>query len=141
MYILGNNTLLSLLRCQIKHLEISIRDKKGTINARYALKIFSSLIMISYYLTDLTFSLRWIDDPIEYPFYDLSPKSYVSSTLTKLVVNLYKFEHCLHLLDGRFKYLSVFIPDIMTIYRSSSDIANRVRINMTIKYKKPFEIE
>ncbi|CAF2521459.1 unnamed protein product [Rotaria sp. Silwood2] len=123
-HLTGDNILLRLFTNQITHLEVSICDKKRGAPGRNEVDIFSLMLSIGKCLTDLAFGLRWIDERIEFSFFDLPSTTCVSSSLTKLVITLHTFDDCLHLLDGRLKHLSMLIIDIMKIRRTSPNIDN-----------------
>ena len=56
----------------------------------------------------------------------------VSSTLTKLKINVKTFDDCLYLLDGRFNCLSTLIIDIQKIRPLLANIDNMVKILLII---------
>ncbi|CAF4454471.1 unnamed protein product, partial [Rotaria socialis] len=81
--------------------------------------MFALILSISKCLIDLTFTER-----IQISFSNLPSASCVSSTLTKLKINVSTFDDCLYLLDGRLQHLSILIIDIDEISDSSSNIDN-----------------
>lgn len=115
-----------------------ICDKIREVSDGNELDIFSLILCIGEYLTDLTFSQSWSDERITFSFFNVISTSCVSSSLTKLVINLQTFDDCLYLLDGRLKHLSILIISMMKIDNSSSNIDNTVSINLTIEYKKTY---
>jgi len=64
---------------------------------------------------------------------DISYPGSLSSTLTKLTINVNSFNDCLYLLNGSLQSLSTLIIRIKKINRSSSIIDNKVNISVTIK--------
>ncbi|CAF4894152.1 unnamed protein product [Rotaria socialis] len=81
--------------------------------------MFALILSISKCLIDLTFTER-----IQISFSNLPSTNCVSSTLTKLKINVNTFDDCLYLLDGRLQHLSIMIIDIDEISDSSSNIDN-----------------
>jgi len=92
------------------------------------LNMFALILSIDKHLCDLTFSQYSINKKLFIPIFNLPTTSCVSSTLTKLTINVNSFDDCLYLLDGRLEYLSTLIIDIATITDSSSNKDNTVSI-------------
>ncbi|CAF4314197.1 unnamed protein product [Rotaria sp. Silwood2] len=123
-HLTGDNILPHLFTNQITRLEVRIRDRERGVPGGSELNIVSFILSIGKCLTDLTFGLRWIDECMEFSFFELPSTTFVSSSLTKLVITLYTFDDCLYLLDGRLKHLSILSIDIVKIRRASSNIDN-----------------
>ena len=136
LYIEDSDKLRDLLTFQITHLEVHIRDKqRGQIPAGSPLGIFTSVLMMGECLTNLTFSLWWIDESRDFSFLARPSIICQSSTLTKLVITVYNFDDCLYLLDGRLKRLSTLIIDIKKLRNPLANIDNTVSKNVIIDNK------
>ena len=130
LFIEGDEKLRHLLPSQITHLEVRIRDRKReALPAGGSLGIFTYILTMGECLTNLTFSLRWIDEGREFSFLRRPSIVCESSSLTKLVITVYNFDDCLYLLDGRLKRLSTLIIDIKKIKNSLANIDNTVSRN------------
>ena len=64
----------------------------------------------------------------------LSSSTFSSSTLMKLCINVYNFEDCLSLLDGRLKQLSTLIVVIVNVEDHSSIVHNSVSLSYLIYF-------
>ena len=63
-------------------------------------------------------------------------RSSLSSTLTKLKINVGTFVDCLILLDGRLPRLSTLIVNVITVFKPIIDITQGVSVDSTILFKK-----
>jgi len=91
--------------------------------------MFALILSISKCLIDLTFTFTQC---IGISFSNLPSTSCVSSTLTKLKIEVNTFDDYLYLLDERLQHLSILIIHIIEITDSSSNIDNTVSINKFI---------
>jgi hypothetical protein len=136
LYIEGGVKLRHLLTFQITHLEVRIRDReRELLPAGGPLGIFTYVLTMGECLTNLTFSLWWIDEGREFSFLRRPSMVCESSSLTKLVITVYNFDDCLYLLDGRLKHLSTLIIDIKKLRNPLPDIDNTVSRNVIIHNK------
>lgn len=106
---------------------LSVTGKKGnhdefTMNWRanffiYILTMFANLIRLKFYQNE--------NNPTEYLlFNDQSLMFY--STLVELHINVYNFNDCLYLLDGRFNQLRILFVNAFYIWPLQSTIINQV---------------
>ncbi len=126
-YFVGETTIYRLLLNQITHLTIDIYFDKNQSN------IFLLILYLGKHLTDLTYHHWFSPEHLENTTFDLS-LSHISSTLTKLTINVTTFNDCLYLLDGSLQSLTVLIIHINNITYSSSVIDNKVIISSIIHY-------
>ncbi|CAF4185915.1 unnamed protein product, partial [Rotaria sordida] len=123
-HLTGDTILFRLLTNQITQLQVNIYDKIREVSDGNELNLFSLILSIGKYLTDVTFSQWWSDDHTTFSFFNQISTTCVSSSLTKLIITEQTFDDCLYFLDGRLKYLSILIICIMKIKDASSNIDN-----------------
>ncbi|CAF1086880.1 unnamed protein product [Rotaria sordida] len=124
-YLTGDTKLRYLLTNQITHLNIDILDQVTTeLNNENESNIFTLILSIGKCVTDLTFS-QWLCCKHTWiSIFHLPSTSCVSSTLTKLNINVNTFDDCLYLLDGHLDSLSTIIINIRKISPPLLDIDN-----------------
>jgi hypothetical protein len=94
----------------------------------------STILSTGKRLTDLNFS-QWIcHKRSQISIFHMPSTSCVSSTLTKLNIDVNTFDDCLYLLDGGLDSLSILIINILTISDPLSNIDNTVRTHSIIVY-------
>jgi hypothetical protein len=125
VYFVGETTVYRLLTNQIKQLEVDIRFDKNQSN------IFLLILSLGKHLTDLTFHHRFSFDHPPNRTFDQS-STHISSTLTKLIINVPTFYDCLYLLDGRLRSLAALIIDIHYISYPLSTIDKTVILSSII---------
>ena len=133
VFFVGETTVYRLLTNQITHLKVDILFDKNESN------LFLLILSLGKHLTDLTFHHRFSSEHLGNPTFDLS-SSHISSTLTKLMINVTSFDDCLYLLDGSLESLTALIIDINKIFNSSSIIDNTVIMSSIIVCEKKNEI-
>ena len=94
---------------------------------------------MSKHLTDLTFHHQFSSEHLGNRTFDLS-SSHISSTLTKLIINVTTFSDCLYLLDGSLESLTALIIDINKIAYSLTIIDSTVIMISIIVYEKKNKI-
>ncbi|CAF4645556.1 unnamed protein product, partial [Rotaria sp. Silwood2] len=121
--------LRRLLTNQITHLNVEINgDRRGDLSDENELNMFELILSLGEYLIDLTFSQWFPNRDFEIPTLNITSTSCVSSTLTKLNIEVNTFDDCLYLLDGRLQCLSTFIIEIFEIFYSSANINNTKKL-------------
>lgn len=93
----------------------------------YTKNIYAMLFIFKK-LKHLSIVSSSINDYPPLSLYISPPITFSSSLLTKLCINVYLFEDCLALLDGRFKQLTTFIVQVKFISRRVSTSHNRVSL-------------
>jgi hypothetical protein len=85
-------------------------------------------------LCDLTFNQCILNKNLRVSIFNLPTTSCVSSTLTKLNINVNTFDDCLYLLDGRLECFSTLIVDISAITESSlnKDNTDSISLNKSV---------
>jgi hypothetical protein len=124
-YFVGETTVNRLLTNQITYLTVDILFDKNESN------IFLLILSLGEHLTDLTFHHRFSPKYLGNASFDLS-SSHISSTLTKLMINVTTFNDCLYLLDGSLESLTALIIDINKISYSSLSIIDNTVIMSSI---------
>ncbi|UJR29663.1 hypothetical protein I4U23_017211 [Adineta vaga] len=114
-------TVFHLLNNQIRHLRVDILSDQNESN------IFLLILNVGKHLTDMMFHHRFSSECLGNTSFDLS-RSHISSTLTKLTINVTSFDDCFYLLDGRLEYLTILIIDIKKISYSALTINNTVKL-------------
>ena len=119
-------------------LHILILILKNTIEhcSKTVSNIFALILSLCKKLIDLNFCDMFFTRKYSISVSDLSATSYISSTLTKLKINVATFNDCLYLLDGRFDCLSTLIINVLNIYYPISDIDKTVSIISMIILEK-----
>ncbi|CAF1320300.1 unnamed protein product [Rotaria sordida] len=125
MYIESDTKLRYLLTNQITHLNIDIVYQVTTeLDNENESNIFTLILSIGKCITNLTFSQWFYYKDSGISIFHLSSTSCVSSTLTKLNIDVNTFDDCLYLLDGHLDSLSTMIIDIFQISAPLLDIDN-----------------
>ncbi|CAF2668198.1 unnamed protein product [Rotaria sp. Silwood2] len=113
-YLIGDTILIRLLTKQITHFNLKINSRTIESFDRYEPTLFAMILSFAKCLTDFTF-LQSIRDPLINSIFNLFSTNCVSSTLTKLKIDVNTLDDCLYILDGRSDCLSTLIIDIETI--------------------------
>ncbi|CAF3079538.1 unnamed protein product [Rotaria sp. Silwood2] len=121
IFFVGETTAYRLLTNQIKHLNVDIVYDKNASN------IYLLILSLGKHLTDLTFHNRFSSEHLGNPTFVVS-SIHISSTLTKLIINVTIFDDCLYLLDGSLQSLTALIIDIIGIFELSSIIDNTKKL-------------
>ncbi|CAF4129116.1 unnamed protein product [Rotaria sordida] len=124
----NNDTLYHLLSKQITHLTVNIYSKKEEISNGKKRNMLPLILFIGHKLSDLTFLQEMQTKYITISYLNTSHIKCLSSTVTKLRVNVNTFDDCLYLLNGSIKSLSTLIIRIYKIKRSSSKIDNTKKL-------------
>jgi hypothetical protein len=118
--------LTDLFKNQIVSLNIHISKNEQSVVEDVNTPIFTNIFTMFTNIQCLNFSSSSIW--CQKLSFNISPPSFISSTLLELYVNVTNFTDCLYLLDGRFNQLRTFHVNI-TLIRSS-----RLIINNTVNY-------
>lgn len=126
MDIEDDSILRHLLSKQITHLHIDISTAEGTNCWHLVSNIFTIVLSLCERLVELEFS-QYIDEVTQTtPQCYLIRSNFLSSTLTKLKINVANIYDCLLLLDGRLEYLSILIINVADIFDVLVDIDPQV---------------
>ncbi|CAF3311526.1 unnamed protein product [Rotaria sp. Silwood2] len=120
----GDTKLRCLLADQITHLNITIIDEISTVVDENELNLFPLILSTGKRLTDLTFSQWFCCEGSHISIFHMPSTSCVSSTVTKLNIEVNTFDDCLYLLDERLDSLSILIISIIRISAPLSNIDN-----------------
>jgi hypothetical protein len=126
-YIKDDAILRRLLTDQITQLKVDTYVEIRETSDGNELNMFPMILSICKRLCDLTFNQCIFDKNLLVSIFNLPTTSCVSSTLTKLNINVNTFDDCLYLLHGRLENLSTLIIDISEINESSLNKDNTVR--------------
>jgi hypothetical protein len=94
--------------------------------------VFELILSLGKCLIDLSFNQWFFGKSLDISTLNITSTSCVSSTLTKLKIEVNNFDDCLYLLDGRLQYLSTLIIKIVEICDSLASIDNKVSIYLII---------
>ncbi|CAF2395648.1 unnamed protein product [Rotaria sp. Silwood2] len=132
---LSSRLIADLLCNQITHLTADIYPETAEIHNENGKKqnIFLLILWLGKYLTDLTFSQPFSTNYLTFSSWATSYRSFLSSTLTNLTIEVNGFDDCLYLLNGSLESLSTLIIRINKIKRSSSRIDNTKKL-VKLKY-------
>ena len=113
--------------------DFNLKINSRTIESfdRYEPTLFAMILSFAKCLTDFTF-LQSIRDPLINSIFNLFSTNCVSSTLTKLKIDVNTLDDCLYILDGRIDYLSTLIIDMETIGPQLWNIDTTVKIHLII---------
>jgi hypothetical protein len=122
---LDESSLVRIFQNQI--MTLSVTGKNGdndgfTMNMRanlfiYILNMFTNLLHLKFYQN--------LNNPTEFVLFN-DQSSMFCSTLVELHINVYFFDDCLFLLDGRFNQLRILLVNVFHIWRLRSTITNKV---------------
>ncbi|CAF3221267.1 unnamed protein product [Rotaria sp. Silwood2] len=118
---LKDNTIFRL-RNQITNLTIKIDSEDTEISNKNEVNIFILILLLSRNLRNLTLFRQCSTQYLTIWSSNVSYTGSLSSTLTKLTINVNTFNDCLYLLNGSLQSLSTLIIRIKKINRSSSII-------------------
>jgi hypothetical protein len=136
-----DSILRNLLTKQITHLTIDMKKTKER-NSINVVKIYELIGSLCKKLVVLNCYDMFYSEKIERPDFCSPWKSYMSSTLTKLNINVPTVADCLYLLDGPFVCLSTLIIHVRFIFhldvlKNIDPSVSRISINIfTEKDKK-----
>jgi hypothetical protein len=128
----GDPILRNLLKNQITHLNIDIKNKKTREACRTVTNIFQFILSLCERLVHLNFRDLFSHRKIPVRISNLSLISCISSTLNKLIINVMIFDDCLYLLDGRLQSLSTLIIHVSIISSTLSRIDYTVSVMLII---------
>ncbi|CAM4841158.1 unnamed protein product [Rotaria magnacalcarata] len=112
-----DDSLFGHIGQQITHLIlISNENDSSIISEAYTEHVYAIVFTVFENLKHLSIVPSSINNYPPLSLYDLPPMTFSSATLTKLCVNVYIFDDCLALLDGRLKQLTTFIVQIDFIH-------------------------
>ncbi|CAF0853771.1 unnamed protein product [Rotaria sordida] len=114
-YLTDDSILRDLLSKQITHLNIDIKNANRE-SFKITSKIFVLILSLCKNLIDLNFCDLFFERKHWNRISRLTETSLMSSTLTKLKINLVSFTECLFLLNGNFECLTTLILHVETIY-------------------------
>ncbi len=122
---LDKSSLVRIFQNQI--VTLSVTGKEGnhdefTMNMRanlftYILTMFTNLLHLKFYQN--------LNNPTGFVLFN-DQSSMFCSTLVELHINVYFFDDCLFLLDGRFNQLRILLVNVFHIWRLRSTITNKV---------------
>ncbi|CAF1346940.1 unnamed protein product, partial [Rotaria sordida] len=123
-----DSVLRNLLTQQITHLNIDIQDQESRESSEILTNLFALIISLCTRLINLNFCQVLPDRSLPMCVYNLLSTNCISSSLTKLKINVKTFDDCLYLLDGRFDCLSTLIIYVTKISFTSSNIDNTKKL-------------
>ncbi|CAF4058780.1 unnamed protein product, partial [Rotaria sp. Silwood1] len=126
-YLTGDSILHHLLTQQITDLNIDVSYELESKSSLILSSIFVLILSKCQRLINLNFCQLFSDRKIPICIYEFPSTSCISSTLTKLKINVEKFDDCLYLIRN-LKYLSTLIIDVKEILLSSSDRNNKEKL-------------
>ena len=132
VFTLDKSPLRSIFQQQITSLTVGISDKGSVLvpEKNYTRNVYQHILKFFQNLRHLSVIQSF--NPV-YPHLtlcDLPSATFFSSTLTYLSINLYTFDDCLCLLDGRLKQLSALLVKVIYMEGSSSIIHKMVSFNI-----------
>ena len=128
-FIIKDDSILrNLLTEQITHLNIDIQNETTSQLSEILSNIFALILSLCKRLINLNFCQLFSHRNSSICIFKLSSTSCISSTLTKLKINVETFDDCLYLLDGRLNCLSTLIIHVKKISFTLSNIDNTVSI-------------
>ncbi len=133
MEIKDDLNLRELLTKQITHLNIDIKTTTGRFSETVS-KIFERILSLCEKLTVLNFCGMFPTRNCLTPVFYLPFPSHLSSTLTKLKINVVNLIDCLLLLDGRLVSLSTLIINVSYISYPLGDIDRTVSRILIIRF-------
>ncbi|CAF0937632.1 unnamed protein product [Rotaria sordida] len=131
-YLIGDTILIRLLNKQITHFNLKTEFRTIELFGRYEPTLFVMVLSFAKCLTDFTF-VQCHRDPSTNSLFTVFSPHCVSSTLTKLKIDVNTLDDCLYILDGRFDCLSILIIDIEKIRPLLSNIDTTKQISK-LKY-------
>ncbi|CAF3003260.1 unnamed protein product [Rotaria sp. Silwood2] len=124
--------LIRLLNKQITHFNLKTEFRTIELFDIYEPTLFALILSFAKYLIDFTF-VQCLRDASINSLFTLFSTNCVSSTLTKLKIDVNTLDDCLYILDGRFDCLSTLIIDIEKIRPLLSNIDTTKKITK-LKY-------
>ncbi|CAF1159648.1 unnamed protein product [Adineta steineri] len=131
-YLIDDSILRDLLSKQITHLNIDIMNANNEWT-KITSEIFVLILSLCEKLTELNFCDLFFERKHWNNFRHLTEPSFMSSTLTKLKINLATFTECLFLLNGDFECLTTLIVHVELIYFATQNIDNTKKL-LKLKY-------
>ncbi|CAF1166270.1 unnamed protein product [Rotaria sordida] len=123
-----DETIIRLLENQITHITVDIKIENVEKTNGSEPNTFLIILLLSKCLNDLTYLQKSSRKYITILSSNISYIHCLSSTLTKLTINVNYFDDCLYLLNGCLQSLSTLIIRINDINRSSSMIDNTKKL-------------
>ncbi|CAF1505972.1 unnamed protein product [Rotaria sordida] len=123
-----DETIIRLLENQITHITVDIKIENVEKTNGSDPNTFLIILLVSKCLNDLTYLQKSSRKYITFLSSNISYTHCLSSTLTKLTINVNYFDDCLYLLNGCLQSLSTLIIRINDINRSSSMIDNTKKL-------------
>ncbi|CAF3609710.1 unnamed protein product [Rotaria socialis] len=123
-----DKTMIRLLENQITHITVDVNIDNVEMPNRSEQNAFLVILLVSKCLSDLTYRQTSSEKYITILPSNISYTHCLSSTLTKLTINVNTFDDCLYLLNGCLQSLSTLIIRISKIDRSSSMIDNTKKL-------------
>ncbi len=129
----GDSILHHFLTRQIIDLNIDVSYEPESKASQTLSSIFALILSTCQRLINLNFCQLFPDRKTPICTYKFRSTSCISSTLTKLKVNVAKFDDCLYLVR-HLKYLSTLIIDVKQISLSLSEKNNKVNIILILLF-------
>ena len=107
---------------------ISNENKVKITYKEYTMNVYANILIFFTNLQHLTIVPLSTSNCPGLFLDDLPPTTISSSTLTKLCINVFNFDTCLALLDGRLKKLTTLIVEVCSIDDESSTSYNNVSL-------------
>ncbi|CAF1033448.1 unnamed protein product [Adineta steineri] len=126
-YLTDDSILRDFLSKQITHLNIHIKNANRE-SFGITSEIFILILSLCEKLTELNFCDLFLERKHWNHFSHLTAPSFMSSTLTKLKINLATFADCLFLLDANLECLTTLIVRVNSIYYPIRDIDNTKKL-------------
>ena len=121
---------------QITNLTLVINENDTEIDkTKYTKNVYAPILAFFENLKSLSITSSCTDNSTRFWSFNTPTTVFVSSTLTKLCINVYYFTDCLLLLDGRLKQLTTLIVDVHFI--TSDDLPtfhNQVSFEFMLLY-------
>ncbi|CAF1526051.1 unnamed protein product [Rotaria sordida] len=127
-YLTGDSVLHDLLTQQIRYLNIDVSYEPKSKASKTRSTIFLLILSMCQRLIYLNYCQLFPDRMSPICIYKYPSTSCISSSLTKLKVNVEKFDDCLYLVR-HLKYLSTLIIDVKKISLSLSDRNNKDKLH------------
>ena len=125
--------MIHFLENQITNLTIKIYSEKTEIPNQNEANLFMLILSLGKNLRNLTFLQQNSREYLTIVSSNISYTSCLSSTLTKLTINVNSFDDCLYLFNESLKSLSVLNIHIKKVNRSSLIMDKKVNISAIIE--------
>lgn len=119
-----------IFKQQITDLILINNDQNAGVQMmNYTTNVYARILSLFENLKNFSVVRACIDECPPLSLHGLPSTTFFSSILTKLSINVYYFEDCLSLLDGRLKQLSTFIVNVDGAENDSSMVFNSVSLH------------